>query len=103
MHEHPLTLAAIFFRTGTTPAFLWYNIKGAVGHPGWLSIQLPGWLVWLYAALPLTAALTQARYVRLTLSARALLAMLVLAGIANTMAAGWVLETPKFVIGTPGE
>ena len=103
MYEHPIALAAIFFRTGTNPAFLWYNIKGAVGHLGWLSIRLPEWLVCLYAALLLTAALTQVRYARLTLSARALLAMFILAGIANTMAAGWVLETPKFILDDPAE
>ncbi len=101
MYEHPLAVAAIFFRTVTSPAFLLSNISGAVGYLGWLSIQLPEWLVWLYIALLLAAVLTQVREVRLTLSARVLLVLFILAGTANTMAAGWVLETPKFILDDP--
>lgn len=103
MYEHSTALAAIFFRSATNPAFLWYIIKGAVGILGWLSVRLPEWLICLYAALLLTASLTQVRYARLTLQARALLAMFILAGVANTMAAGWILETPKFILDDPGE
>jgi uncharacterized membrane protein len=101
LHDHPVELALIFARSVTDLQYLYFNLQQFVGILGWLSVQLPDWLVWTYFALLLTAAATQTRATSFTLTMRGLILAFVAAAVANTLAPGWAFETPKHVIDTP--
>jgi uncharacterized membrane protein len=101
MREHPLALTLIFARCVIGPNFLYGNLQGFVGTLGWLTVQLPGWLVWIYLALLITAAATQTRIAGFTPWVRGSLLLFVAAVIANTLAAGWAVNVPKLFIEDP--
>jgi uncharacterized membrane protein len=102
LFEHPADSVAIFIRSATDADYIITSLAQMVGKLGWFSLALPDWLVLLYFALLVTAATTQTRDTNLTWVARSLLLLFVALGVANTLAAGWVLETPKAVLGLPG-
>ncbi len=101
LREHPVETASIFLRTVTDFHYIRAKSTEIVGRFGWLSVSLPGWLVCLYLALLVASATTQSYDAKLTWPARGMLLLFVAAGAANTLAAGWVLETPIVVLGVP--
>jgi uncharacterized membrane protein len=101
MREHPMELAAIFLRSLADLKYFYFNLQEFVGKLGWLAIQLPDWLVCAYAALLLAAAATQTRATRLTPLVRGLVLAFAAAAVANTFAAGWIVETQKPILDTP--
>ena len=102
VREHPLELALIFVSCMTDQAYLYRNLKGFVGVLGWLSVPLPDWLVWIYFVLLITAAATQTRAATFTLPLRGIVLVFLAAAVGTTLAGGWVLETPKFILSRPG-
>jgi uncharacterized membrane protein len=100
-YEHPVETASIFVHSMTDFDYMLAISKEMVGKFGWLSVSLPDWLVFLYLGLLVAAAATQIRDTNLTGFARGMLLLFVTAGAANTMAAGWVLETPRAVLDVP--
>jgi uncharacterized membrane protein len=99
--EHPADAAAIFVRSATDADYVIASVAQMVGRLGWFSLPLPDWLVLVYFALLVTAATTQTRDTNLTWFARSVLLLFVALGVAITLAAGWVFETPKAVLGLP--
>lgn len=100
MHEHPLTLVLIFARCLMEPPFLSACLHGFVGNLGWLSVQLPDWLLWTYFALLVIAA-TQASVIRLTVVARGVLLVFLAAAVVSTLSVGWIGSMPKPVLDNP--
>jgi uncharacterized membrane protein len=101
LYEHPLETASLFARSLTDFDYVVAHSKEMVGKLGFLSVSLPDWLVCLYLVLLVAAALTQTRDTNLTWVQRVLLLVFIALGAANTMAAGWVLETPKAFLDVP--
>jgi uncharacterized membrane protein len=101
LYEHPFETASIFVRTLADFNYIHAKSTEIVGRFGWLSVSLPGWVVCLYLGLLVVAAATQTRNTSLAWIARGLLLLFVVAAAANTMAAGWTLETPIIVLGVP--
>ena len=101
MREHPVELAFIFARCAVELRYLFANLRGFVGTLGWLTVQLPSWLVCIYFALLVTAAATQTRATRFSLAVRGLVLVFAAAAVANTLAAAWAVNVPEVVIDKP--
>ncbi len=101
MREHPVELAFIFARCVADRRYVYANLQGAVGTLGWLAVQLPDWVVWMYFTLMMTAAATQTRVTRFSLLARGLVLLFAGAAVANTLAAGWAVNIKRLVIDEP--
>ncbi|HZV81291.1 MAG TPA: DUF2142 domain-containing protein [Geobacteraceae bacterium] len=98
MYEHPVDMGIIFFNSATDLEYTYANLKDLVGTLGWLSIELPDWLIWFYVGVLLASALIQSGQIRLNLSARVIIGLFVAVGAIYLMMYGWVFETPKFVL-----
>ena len=95
LYEHPVTAGLIFARCLDDPHFLYEQLQQFVGKLGWLTIQLPDWLVWIYSALLLAAAISQTRSGPLTGKARLLLLLFAAAFYGNTLLYGFIGNVAK--------
>jgi len=95
LYEHRVAAGLIFARCLDDPHFLYEQLQQFIGKLGWLTIQLPDWLVWIYLALLLAAAISQTRSGPLTGTTRLWLLLFAAAFYGNTLLYGFIGNVAK--------
>jgi uncharacterized membrane protein len=94
LYQHPVEVALIF-ASCLEPQYLYEHLQQFVGRLGWLTIQLPDWLVLIYLALLLAAAMSQTRSRPLSGQTRLWLLLFAAAFYGNTLLYGFIGNVPK--------